>query len=159
MQSQPGRGTTFRVFLPAIVSAPAIKESEKPQPIPTGHETILLVEDETELRKNLAHTLRVWGYRVFEAANGRQALTFWQSHGREIDLLLTDVVMPEGMMGLELVEKLRAEKPDLKVIISSGYSAEMAEHGIKPAAGTIYLPKPYSATVLGHTVRKCLDGK
>lgn len=157
VQSQLGHGTTFRVFLPAAVSSSATKESEETQSIPTGKETILLVEDESELRKNLAHTLRVWGYRVFEAANGRHALAFWNSHSREIDLLLTDVVMPEGMMGLELAEKLRAEKPALKVIISSGYSAEMAAHGIKPAAGMVYLPKPYSATVLGQTVRKCLD--
>ena len=159
VQSQPGQGATFRVFLPAIASSSAAKESEKPQRIPTGHETLLLVEDEPDLRQNLAHTLRVWGYRVLEAANGRQALAFWESHAPEIDLLLTDVVMPEGMMGLELAEKLRAEKPHLKVIISSGYSAEMAAQGINSSAGMVHLPKPYSAAVLGRTVRDCLDGK
>jgi YesN/AraC family two-component response regulator len=85
-------------------------------------------------------------------------MALWKKHRREIDLLLTDIVMPGGTMGLELAKKCRAEKPGVKIIISSGYSNEMAQRG-KPADGITYLPKPYKTSLLGQVVRDCLDKK
>ncbi len=159
VQSQVGQGTTFRIHLPASAKAAKhVAESER-QVVPRGRETLLVVEDDARVRQILVQNLRVLGYRVFEAANGQEAMTFCRDHGRQIDLLLTDMVMPEGMTGLELAQKVREEKPELKVIISSGYSAEMTEHGEITAAGIVYLPKPYQASLLGKTVRNCLDRK
>jgi CheY-like chemotaxis protein len=103
--------------------------------------------------------LRALGYRVHEAANGQQAMRVWQAHGAQVDLLLTDMVMPEGMTGLELAERLQVLRPDLKVIISSGYSADIAQAGGPDKAGVVYLPKPYAVTVLAEAIRNCLDSR
>ena len=86
-------------------------------------------------------------------------MTLWQAHGAQIDLLLADMVMPEGMTGLELAEQLRACKPGLKVIISSGYSAEIVRAGVPEKADMVYLPKPYETRRLAEVVRACLDQK
>ena len=115
------------------------------------------MEDDLNLRRLVGHTLRVLGYKVYEAVNGVEAMTLWQMHGLQADLLFTDMVMPEGMSGLELIEELRALKPDLKAIVSSGYSAEMVEAGAPTKAGFVYLPKPFDAEVLAKVVRDCLD--
>lgn len=104
----------------------------------------------------LVKALRALGYRVFEAANGQEAMRFWRDQGQQIDLLLTDLVMPEGMTGLELAERIRAKKPDLKIIISSGCSAEMSQVGKPTAEGIVYLPKPYQISDLGIIVSRCL---
>lgn len=97
------------------------------------------------------------GYRVHEATNGQEAMTLWQTHGPQVDLLLTDMVMPEGMTGLELAERLQALKPGLKAIISSGYSAEIVQAGVPNKAGIMYLPKPYDGKALADIVRNSLD--
>jgi len=105
----------------------------------------------------VAQSLRRLGYAVFEADNGRTAMTLWQERSAEIDLLFSDMVMPEGLTGLDLAEKLRVEKRDLKVIISTGYTAEFAGQA-RPATGEIvYLQKPYQIDLLAKTVRDCLD--
>jgi PAS domain S-box-containing protein len=156
-QSELGKGATFKVFLPAATTvqfAPA--PSEKPAVI-RGHETILLVEDEANLRRLVAQGLRLLGYRVMEADNGQTAMKLWQEHVQQIDLLFSDMMMPEGLTGLDLVEKLRQEKSNLKAIISSGYNVEMALHG-KPATGNIvFFQKPYEFEALSKTIRDCLD--
>jgi two-component system cell cycle sensor histidine kinase/response regulator CckA len=150
-------GTTFRVYLPVSKEMLIEPERIEPEAVFTGNETILLVEDEAAVRQLIVRTLRKWGYHVFETANGQLALTLLTECNKNIDLLFTDMVMPEGMTGLELAEKLRSDKPDLKVIISSGYSAEIAETSRITAAGITYLPKPYSLSLLGKTIRQCLD--
>src|SRR5689334_19108757 len=91
-----------------------------PAPLLRGQGTILLVEDEDMVRRPVGIYLRKLGYHVIEAANGHQALALWQEHGEKIDLLLTDMFMPGGMSGLELAERLKAGKPALQIIISSG---------------------------------------
>ncbi len=126
-------------------------------PIRRGHECILLVEDEPQLRRTIALSLRAIGYRVLEAGTGQEALGIWQTHGAEIDLMFTDMVMPEGMSGLELMERLRVDKPTLRVVISSGYSTELFQAGGIKETGITYLAKPYQARTLGATVRACLD--
>lgn len=160
VESAVGQGTTFRVFLPALARREAVAAADsEPEPVRRGRETILLVEDDTKVRQMIGQALRVLGYRVYEAANGQEAMALWQTHGPQVNLLLTDMVMPEGMTGLELTERLQALRPGLKAIISSGYSAEIVQAGVPTAAGVVYLPKPYEAKTLADVVRNCLDGK
>ena len=156
--STPGQGTTFRVFLPALTDrAPA--DSAGPPHLPTekGHETILLVEDEPSVRKLVGICLRRNGYQVLEAAKGTEALDLWQEHRQKVDLLFSDMVMPEGMTGLELAQRLRLEKPDLKVVISSGYNVEMLSQNAPANQRVTYLSKPYQLATLASEVRQCLD--
>jgi CHASE3 domain sensor protein len=159
VESRLGQGTTFRVFLPASArSAVSTTESPKPKPA-AGHETILLVEDDPSVRGIIVRALRLLGYRVLEAANGHEAIRLWQEHRERIDLLFSDQVMPEGITGLELAEKLQTEKPSLRTIISSGYSPIMEKLGDKLAQGIAFLPKPYQLSLLGQKVRQSLDRK
>jgi two-component system cell cycle sensor histidine kinase/response regulator CckA len=162
VESVVGRGSTFRVFLPAAAAgaqpefaAPA--PAPEAAPTPTGHETILLVEDAPTVRKAIGSFLREWGYRVFGASNGPEAVAVWETHEAEIDLLYTDMQMPGGMTGLQLAGQLRARKPGLKVIVSSGYSVELASQDSVDAAGVTFVPKPCPADKLAATLRKCLD--
>lgn len=160
VESEPGQGTTFRIYLPATTRTPApAAPAAVSSPLPSGRETILLVEDEVKVRRLVGKALRTLGYIVHEAANGQQAVTLWDQYGPQIDLLFTDMVMPEGMTGLELTEKLQELKPGLRAIISSGYSAEIAQAGVLTRTGVVYLHKPYEAGMLAATVRECLDRK
>ena len=121
-----------------------------------GNETILLVEDEPVLRE-LAHViLKDYHYEVLEAGTGVEAIKVWEQHQGKIDLLLTDMVMPDGMTGRELAEELKSRKPELKVVFTSGYSAEImgSETGLRDA---MFLQKPYPPPLLAKTVRECLD--
>ena len=122
-----------------------------------GDETILVVEDEPSLRELVEEVLRKKGYTVLEAATGVQALRVWQHHKDQIDLLLTDMMMPEGVSGRELAEKVLAEKPELKVIYSSGYSLDTISPGFMLKEGSNYLQKPYNPDTLIRTVRNRLD--
>ncbi len=159
VDSQPGQGATFRVFLPAA-SRPAA-EPAPPEPIEVtrGHEAILLVEDEVRVRLVTAQGLRLLGYRVFEAANGREALAVWEEHQGEIDLLLTDLVMPEGLTGLDLADQLCRLKPGLKVILSSGYSTEIIDRNSPWSNHHLRLQKPYKLEVLFSAIRLLLHQK
>jgi two-component system cell cycle sensor histidine kinase/response regulator CckA len=158
VESEVGRGATVRVFLPALAGAPIPEPAPPPpEPVRRGSEGILLVEDESQLRRMIALNLRSLGYRVWEAGNGQEALQVWREHAAGIDLLFTDMVMPEGVTGLELATLLRAGKPSLKVVLSSGYSSEIVEAGGVQQAGMRYLAKPYQARVLATTIRACLD--
>jgi CheY-like chemotaxis protein len=157
VSSQVGKGTTFRVYFPEMVAAaPVESEALDPQRL-RGHETILVVEDEAAVRRMAVMSLQWFGYNVIEAATGPEAIRLWSRHQAEIDLLFTDMVMPEGMNGLDLAQRLRGTKPALKVIISSGYSTEIMESGVPAGLGIAYMPKPYEATALVRAVRKCLD--
>lgn len=157
VKSQLGQGTAFEVFLPAACGAPCTPAPAQKRELKTGRETILLVEDEIQLRKVTARTLRLLGYAVIEAANAREALDLWKSQTQPIDLLLSDVVMPGGMTGLELAEQLCALAPGLRIILASGYSAEMVAQPVLPQKQMIRLQKPYDIEVLAKTVRQCLD--
>ena len=156
-ESELGNGSTFRVFFPATPKvAPESIQTDR-APITRGHETILLVEDEESLRRVVRQVLRQLGYHVLEAANGAAALELWRELKGRIDLLLSDMVMPEGLTGLDLAGKLREEKPDLKVIIVSGYNPEMAGQSRPTTEGIVYLQKPFHLTLLSTTIRACLD--
>jgi two-component system cell cycle sensor histidine kinase/response regulator CckA len=160
VESMVGNGSTFRIFLPAL---PWSDDAESPgapcEQVRGGNETILLVEDEPELRDMVKEHLEILGYRVLEAGNGKEALALWEERSPQIDLLFTDMVMPEGITGLDLMERMRATKPGLKVIISSGYSNDLLQRGAATPADVVCLPKPYQGSTLALTVRGCLDGK
>jgi PAS domain S-box-containing protein len=156
VSSRPDQGSTFEVYLPAKTESVAPSATPVATPIPRGQGTILLVEDEEIVRRPIGLYLRKLGYHVLEAANGRQGLVLWQQHRHEIDLLYTDMIMPEGMSGLDLAEKLRADKPQIKVIISSGYSTEISQQGISAQSGFVYLAKPSPSAVIADTIRNCL---
>jgi DNA-binding NtrC family response regulator len=111
------------------------------------------------LRELVVNILQLCGYRILQAGSGPEALKVWAQRREEIDLLLTDMVMPEGMTGGQLAERLQAEDPGLKVIYTSGYSPGMAGKDIALLEGFNFLAKPYPPRRLAHLVRECLDGK
>jgi len=160
VSSEVGKGTAFRIYLPPAAS-PAVES--KPVPagaqLPTGTETILVVEDESAVRLLVTNQLQRWGYRVLNASTGVAALDVWQEHKDAIQLLLTDMIMPGGMTGRELAEKLRTEKPLLKVIYTSGYSRDILGKATTLIDGFNFLQKPYQSAKLAHAVRNCLDEK
>jgi two-component system, cell cycle sensor histidine kinase and response regulator CckA len=156
--SEAGQGTTFRIYLPRLLKA-ALAEPVK-STIPSdrgGTETILVVEDESALRVLARRILTRLGYRVLEAPTGVSALGVWREHRREIQLLLTDLVMPDGMNGRDLARHLHQDNPDLKVIYTSGYSAEIAGQDFPLVEGLNFLAKPFSPSKLAHIVRASLD--
>ncbi len=158
VESKPNEGTTFRIYFPVSQSGPD-KSAPLVEPVPRGgRETILVAEDEDALREMVVQVLRIQGYFVLEAASGAQALEVWKQATRPIDLLLTDLVMPGGMMGRELAESLANESPKLKVIYTSGYSPGMAGRDASILESRNFLPKPYSINKLAQVVRECLDG-
>lgn len=159
VESRVEMGTTFRVFLPATrasVQVPASAPVETD--LQSGHETILLVEDEPSVRRLVELCLCRQGYKVVHASKGTEALELWRQHKQEIDLLFTDMVMPEGITGLELAERMRRDKGSLKVVICSGYSMDVTTKGVSRGAGMAYLSKPFKEPVLIAKVRRCLDG-
>ncbi|HEY1170796.1 MAG TPA: PAS domain S-box protein [Verrucomicrobiae bacterium] len=159
VESELGRGTTFRIYLPALEKtvlpvSEIIKEHFKDA---RGSETILLVEDEAPLRALVRNILTQFGYRVLSAQTGAEALELWSEHEADVALLLTDLVMPDGMSGIELASLLSREKPGLKIIYSSGYSAEMAAQQNQLTPHGAFLSKPYGPQQLAETVRSVLD--
>lgn len=156
--SEPGKGTTFNIYLPETDETNAKPAEHTSQPgIHRGKETILLVEDELALRELARLVLEDYEYRVLEAGSGVQALKVWEQHKNEIDMLLTDMVMPEGMTGRELAERLQTERPDIKVLYSSGYSPDVVGGCFKLPENSFFLAKPYQPPKLAQAVRECLD--
>ncbi len=159
VESEVGRGSTFKVYLPKAAKSTEVLPPAKtaPQIACGGSETILLVEDEKALCELSRLVLERCGYKVLEAGCGPEALRVWQEHGSEIDLLLTDMVMPDGLTGRELAKKLQVEKPRLKVTYTSGYSLDLIGRDFKLEEGLNFLPKPYHPQKLAQVVRACLD--
>ncbi|MGA2174444.1 MAG: response regulator [Verrucomicrobiota bacterium] len=161
VSSQVGAGATFKIYLPALESArPASSQRTPEGKLPRGNETVLLVEDEEAVRSVTRLLLERFGYHVLEAASGPEALKIWESAAPEVDLLLTDVVMPEGITGRKLAEDLREKKASLKVIFQSGYGGEiMGESGeFLRRTNSYFLQKPCTPRDLLCAVRRCLDG-
>ncbi|MFO0606202.1 MAG: PAS domain S-box protein [Polyangiales bacterium] len=157
VESEPGRGTTFEVYLPRV-DAPAV--DVRPRPVtamPTGSEAVLIVEDEDTVRRLAERVLRKAGYDVLAAANGGEALLLSEKHG-PVDLLLTDVVMPH-MSGRELADRLARASPGLGVLYMSGYTDDAIVHHGVLEPGARLLAKPFSAAELTRKVREALDAR
>ena len=157
VESQIGHGTTFKVFIPIATKAAPAPASSKSKDMPTGSETILLVEDETALRELVQEILEKRGYHVIEAATGVEALEVWKERKDEIDLLFTDMMMPDGISGRELAERILQERPELKVIYSSGYSFDVFAADSNFCDSSNFLQKPYDPETLAQIVRESLD--
>jgi CheY-like chemotaxis protein len=159
--SEPGVGSTFDVLLPASDEVVASPDEAAPSlaPVSGGTETILIVEDEPVLREMARDILENCGYKIVEAASGREALEVWNRRASEIDLLLTDMVMPEGVSGVELAEQLLGNRPGLKIVFTSGYTANEVNSEVLAKTQARFLQKPYAHTDLARAVRSCLDSK
>ncbi len=155
--SEPGRGSTFNVYLPRTdlpLDAPHV---EAASPLLRGSETILLVEDAAQVRTVACAILRRNGYAVIDASNGSDACSVAKAHPTRIDLLLTDVVMPR-MSGRELAEELAPLRPDMKVLFASGYTDDAIVHHGVLEADVAFLQKPFTPDGLLRKVRAVLDG-
>jgi CheY-like chemotaxis protein len=154
--SEVGSGTTFKIYLPRAEGAP---ESVRPPAVPAtlrGDETILLVEDEDQVRAIVLAILRKHGYRVLAAANSGEAILLCEGHPGRIHLLLTDVVMPH-MSGPQLARRLLATRADMKILCMSGYTDDsIVRHGVIEA-DFAYLQKPITPASLTRKVREVLD--
>ena len=156
--SEVGQGTTFRIYLPRLASMHPEKIDLPESPtLRGGNETILFVEDDNFLRPSICKCLSQLGYRVLSASNGIEAVEVWNQNRNEIQLLLTDLVMPGGINGKELGERLLRENPKLKVINASGYSAEIVSEDFRLEEGVNFLTKPFQMFKLAKTVRNALD--
>ncbi len=162
VESVPGGGTTFRVFLP-VVESPKGKMPDAVGEIKVrgGSEAILLVEDDEQVRSLAKRILENFGYKIYEAVSGKAALEVWESRAGAIDLIVTDIIMPDRLTARELAEKLLAQKPTLKIIFTSGHNPELAgkDTSFFRRHTSWFLPKPYSYHRLLQTVRQCLDEK
>ncbi len=160
VESQVNQGATFKVYFPQIEakSDPA-QPGEEPaaDTIRGGAETILVVEDEAPVRQLVCELLSAYGYNVLQAESGRKALELWKSCRERVDLMLTDLVMPDRLNGRQLAEQLWADRPDLKVVFTSGYSAEVVGKDFVLQPGIHYLQKPYPPGTLATKIRDCLD--
>jgi PAS domain S-box-containing protein len=155
VQSEPGSGTCISIYLPGYAGAePAATAGAGA--LQGGTETLLLVEDEMTVRSSVRRLLQWHGYRVLEARNGTEALRIFEDNAPGIDLVLTDLVMPE-MGGQELVEQLRVHNPDLKVVFMSGYAEKtITSNGALPP-GTAFVDKPFTVEILMRRVREVLN--
>jgi PAS domain S-box-containing protein len=153
--SEPGRGTTFKIYMPRVVDAPA--ESGSPEAVPEmgGKETVLVVEDQTEVREYAATALRAYGYQVMEAANAEEALLVCEREGERIDLILTDVVMP-GLSGRELADRLKQRGYGIKVLFMSGHTDDMILHHGVLRKEAEFIQKPFGPGQLAMKVREML---
>ncbi len=158
VRSELGQGTAFQIFFPGSEEPKKVETETVTAPLHPGHETVLLVEDEPSVRDICQRALEFYGYTIFSAESGQSALKVWEEHHKKIDLLLTDMVMPGGMNGLELAEAVRQRKPDLKIIIMSGYSAQLVSTDMV-AKSITFLQKPFLPKLVAEVVRNCLDGK
>ncbi len=157
--SEVGKGTTFRLFLPRhIVAAGEVTEKVVAAPVKdlTGHERILIVEDEESVRTFSARALATTGYEVYEAEGGEEALELLDEIDGELDLMISDVVMPE-MDGPALLKIVRKRFPNLKVIFVSGYAEESVRKDIEDDRSVEFLPKPYSLDQINSKVKEVLQ--
>ena len=155
--SEIGRGTVFKVFLPSNTKPVAPIESAPAPRILGGTETILVVEDELALRELVCSLLQHYGYEVVAAAHGKEALEIWDDRSQEIDLVLTDMMMPEGVSGWELAEAIQQKDPGIKIIYTSGYSVDLFGQNRSLREGVNFLAKPYHPRTLAKAIRDCLD--
>jgi len=154
VESPAGEGARFTAWFPATDPAPAPAPAAQTT---KGHETILVVEDKEAVRAILQAVLERQGYRALMATNGEEALALWSQHKEAIGLLFTDVVMPGGVTGRDLADRLRLERPSLKVVFCSGYGADIIGPEIMTVPNNRFLAKPFDIGRLAEVVRELLD--
>ncbi len=158
VQSEIGAGTTFKVYLPVAgeTNQLPLNASSESDNIRGGPETILLVEDEKDLLELMREVLQQYQYRILTACSGVEALRVWDEHNGQVDLLLTDMIMPGGMTGDELALELKRRKPGLKTIYASGYTSAFVGRDFGHDDIT-FLPKPYQPQQVAQLIREALD--
>ena len=155
IESAPGRGTTFSIYLPRSRREPPVQTAVPLHTRSAGSETILLVEDEDDLRESLREVLEEEGYRVVDAPDAVSALEALEADGGPLDLLLTDVVMPR-MSGRELAERIRERLPEVRILFMSGWDPH-ASHLWRDEPRVALLPKPFTGDELMHKIRQLLE--
>ncbi|HWD18023.1 MAG TPA: response regulator [Verrucomicrobiae bacterium] len=161
LETAVGKGTTFNIFIPVFESEPAetapIRNAPEPKPLKKPSETILVVEDEPDLRDLVIQLLQSRGYRILAASSGKQALEQWAQHKDEIQLVLTDMVMPDGLTGRKLAEQLLQESPHLPIIYTSGYSPGTNRPDVDQIDPNSFLGKPYRPAELFEIIHRFLN--
>ena len=156
LESEVGKGSTFKIYLPRVDEMPAVRDVSPPVANIGGNETILLVEDDDALRSATRRILRGRGYTILEARHGGEALLLCERYAGDIQLLLTDVVMPQ-MSGRELCQKLRQMRPEMKVLFMSGFADATSGERDLIEPGEVFLSKPFSPTTLLDSIRKAIE--
>jgi PAS domain S-box-containing protein len=154
--SEPGKGTTFKIYLPRVDEPLEELKEEVIKEIPQGSETVLIVEDEEVVRKLAVRLLKKQGYKVLEASDGGKAFILCEEYNEPIHLILTDVVMP-GMGGRDLVERLKEIHPEAKALYMSGYTDNVILHHGILEKGIVFIQKPFTLESLARKVREVLD--
>ncbi len=157
IESSVGQGSTFKIYLPSAAVSGIANQKATAAPSRGGRETVLVVEDEISVRRGVTAVLKRLGYQVREASNGAEGLRVWEELNGQVDLLISDVVMPGEMSGIQLTELLLQRKPALRIILISGYSAEMVQNGLPQQKGVVVLQKPFELATLSKAVRESLD--
>jgi len=157
VDSEPGKGTTFRIYLPRV-DEPVVEVDEKEiGGPPLGNETILVVEDEEEVRKLVTRSLKKQGYKVLEASQGKEVFSLCEEQGGPIHLMVTDVVMPE-MTGVELAKHIKQVYPEMKVLYMSGYNSDRVAIDCESLGkGIEFIQKPFTVYKLARKIREVLD--
>jgi CheY-like chemotaxis protein len=156
--SEVGQGTSFKIYLPRVEEPleKARGRANKIEALPAGTETVLVVEDEEEVRKLTVLVLKRQGYKILEAAQGGGALLICEKHDGPIHLMVTDVVMP-GMSGHDLAKRVESLHPEMKVLYMSGYTDDAIVHHGVLEPGTNFIQKPFTPDSLARKVREVLD--
>jgi len=158
IRSEPGLGTSVRIFLRRCAGAPDSVDQVSPAPLVGGLETILVVEDEEDVRSSTVQLLSALGYQVFEAGDAAAAVALIDS-GVRIDLVFSDVMMPGALTSLDLSREVRSKLPDAQLLFTSGYAEGVLAHAGRLDAGVNLLQKPYNADVLSARIRHLLRGR
>ena len=156
LESTVGSGTTFSIYLPASDKEPTGKLPATVDDVHGAGELILLVEDGTQLRNLAKMTLEDLGYRVLTAADGNIAIDLYDEHGKSVDLLVTDIVMP-GLSGIRLANMVAEIRPDMKIVFVTAYAPELSSQLEPLDHNCLILRKPFEPVALGRIVRQALD--
>ena len=156
--SEPGKGTTFKIYIPRIMEEDEVIEKTEEVSLASGSETVLLVEDDDMVRRMTSAMLKKIGYKVVTAETPLEALSFCEKKDKHIDILLTDVVMPE-MSGKDLRDKIKAMRPDIKVLYMSGYTADIILHHGVIDKGVYFVQKPFSLNDLSRKIRDAVEDR
>ncbi|MFA5262281.1 MAG: response regulator [Opitutaceae bacterium] len=160
VRSEKGKGACFQVFLPLRLPMRAASgDGDQAMPVSSGCETVLLVEDDAIVRTFTSLSLRASGYTVLEASDGEEAMNVWNRHGDKVEVLLSDMIMPQGFSGWDLAKLMRKERPDLPVLLMSGYSDDLSRQVLERENSVVFLQKPFDMAKLTQALRTVLKGK